>query len=162
MAYPGAERQGPVLLLDLLLEAEGALQIFLHSNTRLIKKIHFWNKVEVHHRVIQGKLLESCIETCRTLYWYTQKSSWTLQVLTWRSIDLSPYSLRSSDLIMVCRRVFDWRVSLLGRIAWLITLLSFITKDILDKLCQCRSRWCRADCRNANFYHKYIHKIWRF
>lgn len=75
MAYPGAERQGPVLLLDLLLEAEGTFQIFLHSNTGLIKKIHFWNKVEGHHRVIQGELLESCIETCRTLYWYTQKSS---------------------------------------------------------------------------------------
>lgn len=75
MVYPGAERQGPVLPLDLLLEAEGTLQVFLHSDTGLIKRIHFWSKVEGHHRVIQGELLESCIETYRTPHWYIQKSS---------------------------------------------------------------------------------------
>lgn len=59
MFCTGAERQGPLLLLHLLLETEGALQVFLHSDTGLIKRIHFWSKVEGHHRVIQGELLES-------------------------------------------------------------------------------------------------------
>lgn len=75
MVYTGAERQGPVLLLDLLLELERALHVFLHSDTGLLKRIHSCNKVEGHRRVIQDELLESCIETCRTLHHYSQKSS---------------------------------------------------------------------------------------